>query len=201
MYKLLILYDDEIKDKGRDMYLKQIKKYIPKAKIRPIFDNDDIGGVDKLLFLQPVTEITETYLGEYIRLHPHLDVEGRFTDKLTITAEAVFNVLNSKLKALRGKNILILNQSKVLGISLADVLIRSGANVFSCNSSMTDIETLAYFIKFDAIVTATGNKDFKIPERITKNIEVKIDLSDDLEDTDKITSVPTVKVLRERLEK
>ena len=128
---------------------------------------------------------------------PHSDIEGAHTENLTITAEAIEKVIGS----VREKTVVIINQSEVLGVSLAKDLIDIGANVTSINSSYKCIENLLAFTDIDVLISASGNEDFKIDESFTRNIPIKVDLSDDLEDKDAIRSIPTVKVLKERLEK
>ena len=52
----------------------------------------------------------------------------------------------------------------------------------------------------DVLVSASGQDDFELDRELTRMIDVKIDLSHDLEDPIKITSVPTIEVLKDRLE-
>ena len=52
----------------------------------------------------------------------------------------------------------------------------------------------------DVLVSASGKYEFKLDRELTRFIDVKIDLSDDLEDPNKITRVPTIEVLKDRLE-
>ena len=49
------------------------------------------------------------------------------------------------------------------------------------------------------LVSASGNSDFNIDRYLTHKVDLKIDLSEDLDDGDKITHVPTVQKLKERL--
>lgn len=73
------------------------------------------------------------------------------------------------------------------------------ANVISLNSSYKCTEKLLGLTDIDILVSASGDENFKIDESFTKNIPVKVDLSNDLEDENVIRSIPTVKILKERL--
>lgn len=200
MKSLLVLYDKSIEDKGRDSYLKGILKNIPDVKVSDVSLGLD-GHVldrDKVLILNPMKESTYRYFRHKLyRYYPDKDIEGAHTENFTITAEAIEKVIGS----VREKTVVIINQSEVLGVSLAKDLIDIGANVTSINSSYKCIENLLAFTDIDVLISASGNEDFKIDESFTRNIPIKVDLSDDLEDKDAIRSIPTVKVLKERLEK
>lgn len=198
MNSLLVLYDKSIEDKGRDSYLKGILKNIPDVKVRDVSLGQDghVFDRDKVLILNPMKE--STYLSFRHKLwkyYPEKDIEGAHTEDLTITAEAIIRSIGE----VRNKTVVIINQSEVLGESLAIELIVMGANVISLNSSYKSLENLLAFTDIDVLVSASGNDEFKIDESFTKNIPVKVDLSNDLEDEDVIRSIPTVKILKERL--
>ena len=74
-----------------------------------------------------------------------------------------------------------------------------GMNVINVNSRYRELKEILIGTVVDVLVSASGNEHFKLEERLTEDIDIKIDLSDDLEDRDKIVSVPTVTVLKERL--
>ncbi|MDU3456631.1 MAG: hypothetical protein E7F47_01850 [Peptoniphilus harei] len=153
---------------------------------------------DKVLILNPMKESTYRYFRHKLwKFYPIKDIEGVHTDNLTITAEAIIRSIDE----VTNKTVVIINQSEVLGESLAIALITMGANVISLNSSYKSIEHLLAFTDVDVLVSASGNDDFKIDESFTRNIPVKVDLSNDLVDEGAIRSIPTVKVLKERLEK
>lgn len=123
------------------------------------------------------------------------DIEGIGSGKLTITAEAIVRVVGD----VKGRTVVIINQSDVLGIPLAKELIERGANVISLNSSYHCIDNLLTMTDVDILVSASGKYEFKLDRILTRMIDVKVDLSDDLEDPIKITTVPTVEVLKDRL--
>lgn len=194
MEELLVLYDKDIEDKDRDLYLKSIEKNIENVSI---YDVDDIPNLiaDKVLLLKPMEEDIYSKLSQILKYNPKLDIEGSHSGELSITAEAVLK----KLKNIKGKTIVILNQSNILGQSLASELVKLGASVFSLNSNFKSINNLLRDIDIDILISASGNKNFKIENKYLKNIDTLIDLSDDLESENKITRVDTVKVLRSRL--
>ena len=69
---------------------------------------------------------------------------------------------------------------------------------FSINSKYKALETHLNDLKPDILVTATGNNNFKLKSSLTQNINLIVDLSDDCEEKNKISSVPTIKVLKRR---
>ncbi|MDD7352448.1 MAG: hypothetical protein PUG84_03190 [Peptoniphilaceae bacterium] len=199
MKRLLVIYDKEIQDKGRDSYLRLIKREIPSAEIldlEGLKENEQDKEYEKILILKPMKDEYYKPLTKTFEMIPSLDIEGQFTNQLTITAEAIIRVIGPVDK----KTVVIINQSDVLGIPLAKELIERGANVISLNSSYPCIDNLLTMTDVDVLVSASGKYEFKLDRILTRMIDVKVDLSDDLEDPIKITSVPTVEVLKERLE-
>ena len=195
MKRLLVVYDKNIKDKGRDSYLKAIKREIPSARIVNI-GSEKINlpfDVDKILVLKPINHkglVSELWLD-----NPDRDIEGIYTNQLTITAEAILRVLGE----VENKTVVILNQSDVLGKPLAKELINQGANVISLNSSFNLVVTILYFIRPDILISASGDDNFIILEQFVSKIKTIVDLSDDVECENKITSIPTIEVLKDRL--
>lgn len=198
MKSLLVFYDKSIEDKGRDSYLNGIQKNIPEAKIVDVSLGPDgyILDRDKVLILNPMKESTYLYFRHKLwKYYPEKDIEGAHTEDLTITAEAIIRSIGP----VRGKTVVIINQSEVLGVSLAIELINMEANVISLNSSYKCTEKLLGLTDIDILVSASGDENFKIDESFTKNIPVKVDLSNDLEDENVTRSIPTLKILKERL--
>ena len=204
MKRLLVVYDKNIKDKGRDSYLKAIKREIPTARIIDLKDfySESIKPLpnQRLLILKPMTKSDYGLSSFSFVNNPFLDIEGVFRGRIPITAEAILRKLfNQHNQNLTDKTIIIVNQSDVLGKPLAKELINLGANVISLNSSFDKVFRLLYFIRPDILISASGSDDFKISGSYLKDIRTIIDLSNDIDYEDKITSIPTIEVLKDRL--
>ena len=195
MKKLIVIYDEQEKDERRDSYIKGIKKQIPDAIISPL-GNMVEGAYDKCLVLKPMDPEIYDNFSEFLKNNSRFDIEGIHTGDLSITAEAILKTIGK----VENKTVMIINQSNILGKPLAKELIERGANCISLNSSYEDIENLIFFTNVDILIPATNNYNFKIDRYVTKDIETKIDLSDDLDAGDKITHLPTVQILKERLQ-
>lgn len=195
MKKLIVIYDEQEKDESRDRYIKGIKKQIPDAIISPVGDMVE-GAYDKCLVLKPMDPEIYDNFSEFLKNNSRFDIEGIHTGDLSITAEAILKTIGK----VENKTVMIINQSNILGKPLAKELIERGANCISLNSSYEDIENLIIFTKVDILITATNNYNFKIDRYVTKDIEIKIDLSDDLDAGDKIKHLPTIEVLKKRLQ-
>ena len=195
MNNFIVVYDKEIEDKGRDSYIKAIKKQIPDAIIADV-DNLPDCTVRNVLALKPMADDTYKWIIELLEANPINDIEGAASKRLTITAEAVLRAIGDAYR----KTIVIINQSEILGKSLARELLELGANVVSLNSDYTSLENLLTMTDIDVLVSASNNSDFTIDRFLTKDIKIKIDLSEDLDDPNKITRVSTIEVLKDRLE-
>lgn len=194
MEELIVIYDKEKRDRGRDSYIKAIKKQIPGVRVADVASLPEVRR-NKLLVLKPMNDVDYETLKTFLKCNPGRDIEGIGSGKLTITAEAIIRVIGPVDK----KTVVIINQSDVLGRPLAKELIERGANVISINSSYPCIDNLLTMTDVDILVSASGQGDFEMDRELTRMIDVKIDLSNDLEDPIKITSVPTIEVLKDRL--
>lgn len=196
MKELTVIYEKRIKDKGRDSYLKAIKKQIPGARI---IDVENITNIQmsKILVLKPMNDTDYENIKTFLSYNLACDIEGIGSGRLTITAEAIIRVIGD----VKGRTVVIINQSNVLGIPLAKELIDQGASVISLNSSYPCLDNLLTMTDVDILISASGQDDFEMDRELTRMIDIKVDLSDDLEDPIKITRVPTLEVLKERLEK
>lgn len=204
MKSLLVIYDSSIVDKGRDSYLKGIKKHIPTATFIDVKDHTNYIEYkqDYVLVLKPMDRNKLFNISYDIRkLCPEKDIEGVNTGKrFALTAQALWQtIFEREHKNLESKTAVIINQSPTLGIPLAKHLIDWGVNVINVNSKYKDLDNLLAFTDIDILVSASGNYDFQIDRHLTRMINTKIDLSDDLEDPAKITHIPTIQVLKERL--
>lgn len=199
MEELIVIYDKEKRDRGRDSYIRAIKNKIPGVRVADVANLPEVGR-SKLLILKPMNDGDYETLKTFLKYNPGRDIEGLGSGKLTITAEAILETIWSERgNDLRGKTVVIINQSDVLGGPLAKELIDLGANVISLNSSYPCIDNLLTMTDIDVLVSASGQGDFELDRELTRMIDVKIDLSNDLEDPIKITSVPTIEVLKDRL--
>ena len=196
MKELTVIYEKGIKDKGRDSYLKAIKKQIPGARI---IDVENIPNIQKskILVLKPMNDTDYENIKTFLSYNKACDIEGIGSGKLTITSEAIMRVIGD----VKGRTVVIINQSNVLGIPLAKELIDQGASVISLNSSYPCLDNLLTITDVDILISASGQDDFEMDRELTRMIDIKVDLSEDLEDPVKITKVPTLEVLKERLEK
>lgn len=194
MEELIVIYDKDKKDRGRDSYIKAIKNQIPGVRVADVANLPEVRR-NKLLILKPMNDGDYETLKTFLKCNPGRDIEGIGSGKLTITAEAIIRVIGPVDK----KTVVIINQSDVLGRPLAKELIERGANVISLNSSYPCIDNLLTMTDVDILVSASGQGDFEMDRELTRMIDVKIDLSNDLEDPIKITSVPTIEVLKDRL--
>lgn len=194
MEELIVIYDKEKRDRGRDSYIRAIKKQIPGARVADVADLPEVRR-NKLLVLKPMNDGDYETLKTFLKCNPGRDIEGIGSGKLTITAEAIIRVIGPVDK----KTVVIINQSDVLGRPLAKELIERGANVISLNSSYPCLDNLLTMTDIDILVSASGQGEFELDRELTRMIDVKIDLSNDLEDPIKITSVPTIEVLKDRL--
>lgn len=193
--RLVVYIDSDKEDKGRDSYLKAISSKIKDVKIIDVAKgktNEKINiNEDRILLIEPIGITVKRQVKKLFKLNPQLDIEGRFTGKLTITAEAILRVMED----VEGKEIVIANQSDIVGKPLALELIHRGANVHSLNStgSTSNIRTALWFI------TASGKDDFKHKNTSIKGFKKIIDLSYDTDYKRAIRRLPTVDVLQDRL--
>lgn len=205
MKSLLVFYDSSIKSKGRDSYLKGIRKHIGNVMAVDVKDTDTFWHYDRdcVLILKPMEKEKYRSICFWLRKnYPEKDIEAITNGGFTITAQALLNTIwKREVINIQNKTAVIINQSDTLGIPLAKRLIDWGVNVINVNSKYKDLDNLLAFTDIDILVSASGNYDFKIDRHLTRMINTKIDLSDDLEDPVRITHIPTIQVLKERLEK
>lgn len=195
---MLVIIDKEVKDKYRNQYLNLIKKEIEDVVVIDFREVANLKKYKSILVLEPIDEKFKSKMKDFFIIYPEKDIEGSYTKKLTITAESILSVLPIDLKA---KTVMIINQSELLGKPLAKELIDKGANVISLNSSFKEILVSLYYLKIDILISASGNNQFMVPELSVSKIETVIDLSNDIDSKNKITSIPTVEVLKKRYKK
>lgn len=195
---LLVFYDSRLTDSNRDSYLKAISSKIEDVKMIDVASEVKINekvniNTDKVLLVEPLGTMIKTQIEKYFRDYPQLDVEGTYTGKLTITAEAILRVLGN----VNNQEIVVTNQSKILGKPLAIELIKRGANVHSLNRTGNVLSVK----RADWLITATGDGDFEFNRNILMKFKKIVDLSNDTPLKKSIRKVPTLEVLEERLER
>lgn len=195
---LLVFYDSRLTDSNRDSYLKAISSKIEDVKMIDVASEVKINervniNTDKVLLVEPLGTMIKTQIEKYFRDYPQLDVEGTYTGKLTITAEAILRVLGN----VNNQEIVVTNQSKILGKPLAIELIKRGANVHSLNRTGNVLSVK----RADWLITATGDDDFEFNRNILMKFKKIVDLSNDTPLKKSIRKVPTLEVLEERLER
>ncbi len=192
---MLVIIDKEVKDKYRNQYLNLIKKEIDDIEIVDFRESITLKNYKSILVLEPIDEKFKSQMKDFFTVYPEKDIEGSYTKKLTITAESILSVLPINLKP---KTIVIINQSEILGKPLAKELIDRGANVISLNSKCVITHEILK-TRPDILITATGNDNFKLKSNLTETINLIVDLSNDCEEKNKISSVPTINILKNRL--
>ena len=197
---MLVIIDKEVKDKYRNQYLNLIKKEIEDVEVVDFRESTTLNlkNYNSILVLEPIDEKFKSQMKDFFIIYPEKDIEGSYTKKLTITAESILSVLPIDLKA---KTIMIINQSEILGKPLAKELIDRGANVISLNSSFKEILISLYHLKIDILISASGNDQFMLSEPFVSKIKTVIDLSNDIDSNNKITSIPTIEILKKGCKK
>ena len=71
MKKLIVIYDEQEKDEGRDSYIKGIKKQIPDAIISPVGDMVE-GAYDKCLVLKPMDQEIYDNFSDFLKNKPEM---------------------------------------------------------------------------------------------------------------------------------
>ncbi|MBC7129519.1 MAG: bifunctional 5,10-methylenetetrahydrofolate dehydrogenase/5,10-methenyltetrahydrofolate cyclohydrolase [Thermoplasmatales archaeon] len=83
------------------------------------------------------------------------------------TPKAILRIIENEKLSLKGKNVVIINHSKIIGKPLAILLLNRDATVSVCHVYTDDIKK--YTIKADLLITATGVKGLIKEEHIKKN--------------------------------
>lgn len=134
-------------------------------------NNNDIHGI--LVFRPLPNELDNEKARNYIKANKDVDgssdnsLVGVFTNtKLgyaPCTAEAAMEILDYYGIDVKGKNVVVIGRSLVVGKPVSMLLLNKNATVTICHTKTTDIATIAK--KADIVVTATGqmeslNKDY-----------------------------------------
>lgn len=205
-----MLYNSETANAGSKSYMKAIKKTIDDVEFvnlsswdltkdfeRTRFRRILITKCNPVLAIEPLSIKEKMILKSFFQDMPELDIEGAYTNQLTITAEAIL----SEFEAKDCLKVVIINQSEKLGISLAEELIKNNANVLSLNKKLKQAEIQGLLTAFqpNVLITATGDDEFKLDVFSTFGINKIIDLSEDTEEVSAIRKINTVEILRRRI--
>ena len=95
MENLIVIYDKEKRDKGRDAYIRAIKKQIPGVRVADVANLPEVRR-NKLLVLKPMNDGDYETLKTFLKCNPGRDIEGIGSGKLTITAEAILETIWSE---------------------------------------------------------------------------------------------------------
>jgi len=123
-------------------------------------------------------------------------------DLIPPTPNAVIYVMDFIGIELRGKHVVIINDTILLGKPLTQLLLNMGATVTVCNIYTTDIETICR--SADVIVTGVGKPDFILDNRFCRKGVAVIDVGikeingkvvgdvniDDVDNASVVTKVP-----------
>ncbi len=130
---------------------------------------DDIDGI---MIDRPFPKgINETNV--YSCISPHKDIDGcsplssglLFQNQKSIapsTAEAVIDLLDYYGVELQGKQVVIVNRSKIVGLPLALLLLHRNATVCICHTKTQDLKKECS--RADIVVTAIGQPHFFTPD-------------------------------------
>lgn len=197
MKKLLAIYDSKLATKDTESFMKVISKGIKKVEFIDI-NNPNVDW--KKYYQEWYQEHTEPLILtpfdknkciniEYLRELIYWDMDKGNP----LVVDAILKTLGNITK----KKIVIINQSQAFGVPLVTKLVEQKNHVYSI-SRVDNIENMLNEISnIDVLISATGNNKFKC----SCNAEIIIDLSDDIESDNKITRVPIVQAIKERLNK
>lgn len=137
-------------------------------------------------------------------ISPIKDVDGFRRDSMhkPCTAQGIKDWLDANDYNLEGKEVVVLNRSKVVGKPFVDIAIESGATVTCCNSKTRFPEL--YMQKADLVVSAIGKPKFFDASDFDYGVEIVVDvginedangnLCGDIDREDVITEYPNIYV-------
>ena len=130
----------------------------------------------------------------FLRKQPQLDIENKYNSGLTMVAEAIIRKIEPYLD--ENKSIIIYNDTTRIGLPLKSFLSNHDVIILRNNKNANKTP----YNKANILVLANYGKKFHVSEENLKNMDIVIDLSNSIDYEGKITSVDTVKILKERLE-
>lgn len=199
--KLLVVKDESTIRDDDLIFLKMIKKHIKNIEVFDI-TNKSSDEILKTLFMYSLPTLI---LGKiknkslipikaFLRNQPQLDIENKYNSGLTMVAEAIIRKIEPYLD--ENKSIIIYNDTTRIGLPLKSFLSNHDVIILRGNKNANKTP----YNKANILVLANYGKKFHISEENLKNMDIVIDLSNSIDYEGKITSVDTVKILKERLE-
>lgn len=209
MKRLICIYDSKLANDGTYSFMKVIQKGIKDVEFLDVnnpnvdwewYHDYSLAEIIEVLSLRPIQDKYEDRTINYL-LRRNLENEG-----LPLVAEAILRVLGD----VKGKSVVVLNQSMNIGIPLVAELMRKKATVLSVargNSIKMMEGNIENFSHSDVLITATGNENYKFMEELEYSeftTDLIIDLSNDVDEDFRkakkiIRNVNIVEVLKERL--
>ena len=117
--------------------------------------NED-ENVDGILVQLPLPENLDEALGG---IKFEKDVDGLVCDKFSVcTPKGIMRLLEEYNIEIKGKNVVIINNSKIVGKPLANMMISMDATVTVCNEFTEDVADFTR--KADILVSGVGIADF-----------------------------------------
>ena len=92
------------------------------------------------------------------------------TDYAPCTASAVIEILKSSKIAIRGKNVVVVGRSELVGLPLFHMLLNKNATVTICHSKTRNL--IDYTKQADILIVAVGKKDLITPDMIKDNVVI-----------------------------
>lgn len=210
MKRLICIYDSKLADKGTYSFMKAIRGKIKDVEFLDANNpNIDWKYYYKLYIFEGIKALT---------LRPMV-YKDEFSDELAwliahdldkMSKPLVVEAILRELGDIKGKSVVVLNQSENIGIPLVAELMRRKATVLSVahgNSIKMMEGNIENFSHSDVLITATGNENYKFMEELEYSeftTDLIIDLSNDVDEDFRkakkiIRNVNIVEVLKERL--
>jgi methylenetetrahydrofolate dehydrogenase (NADP+)/methenyltetrahydrofolate cyclohydrolase len=203
------------KSVGIDSIVIELDENISREDLLNTIDkiNQD-NSIHGILLQIPLPEHLRTYTNEFLeKISPLKDADGLHPltrgklfdyneDQGPCTPKGIISLLENNKIELKGKDVVIINRSNLVGKPLIFMLLKRNATVSICHTSTKDINS--YIRKADIVIVAVGKPNFITKEKIKEGaiiidvginrIEGKlcgdVDFDGVLEKCGKITPVP-----------
>ena len=155
--------EEDCKDVGIEMIHIKIDSTQVSQKelchIVSMYGQDD--NVDGIIVQLPIPK--KYNIKEILKyIPPEKDVDGFRKDSLfnACTPKGIIDWLTYNNYYFKGKNVVVLGRSEIVGKPLVNMLIDKGATVICCNSKTGFYSRLKYFEFADMVISAIGNPKF-----------------------------------------